>query len=89
MWNLTVCGEMPSCRAAALLLKPLPTAARTSISRGVSRIGRLLGQWAKGPTSLAEPSHRQSRGDSAQRGIDLGGSGFSREKPGELPICRS
>ncbi len=36
MWNLTVCGEMPRRRAAALLLKPSPSAVSTSISRGVS-----------------------------------------------------
>ncbi len=35
-WNLTVCWEMPSRRAAALLLSPSAIAANTSVSRGVS-----------------------------------------------------
>src|SRR5262245_30207808 len=35
-WNLTVCWEMPSRRAAALLLRPSAIAANTSVSRGVN-----------------------------------------------------
>ncbi len=84
MWNLTVCGEIPSSRATSLLVMPLPRAPSTSISRGVNRTGGSSGQRIEISRSWRWRTYRQPRCDGAQRGIDLGRAGVGREPAGEL-----